>query len=355
MTDRRASPALAPLREALRRAAASCPLAQAVVPTNAAAERARCRDGIHTPAWTYAKADLRERELALVALRRAVADLTPSSLATLYAARADELLAHTRLAACVGTRTFAERLAPLRYPLDAALLVARAWATERPSAEPAHVLTSGPGATLETALRERLAALRIDWPVLVRPAMAALAATGEGFVAVAADRLITEEALARTVAHEIEGHVRPRVAGTRANHLLAGIGSAGGNDAQEGWAILCEERTGHLSPTRKHELGWRTIAAARMRGGEDFGSVRRSLEEEAGFTRPQAYALAERLFRGSMGLLPGLGREAAYVAQYLRVRDHLAVTPGDEALFRVAQVTPEACALLREAQLELGS
>jgi hypothetical protein len=217
------------------------------------------------------------------------------------------------------------------------------------------VFTSGPGATLESALRERLAALRIEWPVLVRPAMAALAATGDGFVAVAADRLISEETLARTVTHEIEGHVRPRVEGRRRGHFLAGIGTAGGNDAQEGWAIFCEEREGHLTPTRKHELAWRTIAAARMRGGEDFERVRCALEGEAGFARQQAYALAERLFRGSRGAHPGLGREAAYVANYLRVRDHLAVMPGDEEIFRVAQVTPEACALVREAQVARGS
>ena len=78
--------------------------------------------------------------------------------------------------------------------------------------------------------------------------------------------------------------------------------------------------------------------------------------QQGDFSDPAAYrALAERLFRGSLGTLPGLGREAAYVAQYLRVRDHLAVLPGDEAVFRVAQVTPEACALVREAQSALGS
>ena len=343
------------LREALRRAAASCPLAQAVVPANAIEERARCRDGGAMPAWVYAPQDLTEREAALTGLHDVLASLAPSPLVRLYAARAEELLAHTRLAACVGTAAFSDRVSALRRSLEDALVVARAWAGERPDAAAPRTLTSGPGATLETALRERLAALRIDWPVVVRPAMAALAATGDGFVAVAADRLISEEAIARTVTHEIEGHVRPRVEAQRAHHALAGIGSAGGNDAQEGWAILCEERAGHLTPTRRHELAWRTIAAARMRGGEDFARVRLALEAEAGFARPHAYALAESLFRGSTGARPGLGREAAYVAQYLRVRDHLAVHPGDEAIFRVAQVTPEACALVREAQLVRGS
>ncbi len=355
MPERREPPLLPRLRESLRRAAASCPLAQGCVPTNAVTERIRCRDGRGTPTFTYASADTRAREVALMALRDALALLDPAPLVLLYAERANELLAHTRLAASVGTPGFSAELARARPPHEAALLVARTWATERPPPQPARVLTSGPGATLESALRDRLLALRIDWPVVVRPAMAALAATGDGFVAVAADRLITEEALARTVTHEIDGHVRPRVEARRTDHPLEGIGSARGTDAQEGWAILCEERAGHLSPTRKHELAWRTLAAARMRGGEDFASVRRALEDEGGFEKRHAYALSERLFRGSAGTLAGLGREAAYLANYLRVRDHLAVNPGDEEFFRLAQVTPEACALLREAQLVRGS
>lgn len=355
MVPRALPPTIARLREAVRRAASTCPLAQAVVPTNAASERKREHGTYAVPAWTYARADLDDRLAALEALSAVLAGLAPSPLAALYGDRVNELVHHTRLAAAVGTPAFSPLVAQRRLPLEDALEVARVWALERPEFTPPRALTSGKGATLETALRERLAALRIDWPVLVRPAMAALAATGDGFVAVAADRLVTEEAIARTVEHEIEGHVRPRFEASRCDHLLEGIGSAGGTDAQEGWAIVCEERSGHLTPTRKHELAWRTIAAARMRGGEDFSNIFHALENEAGLPRPHARALAERLFRGSLGTLPGLGREAAYVAQYLRVRDHLAVVPGDEAVFRVAQVTPEACALVRDAQSALGS
>jgi hypothetical protein len=176
--------------------------------------------------------------------------------------------------------------------------------------------------------------------------MAALAATGDGFVAVAEGRTIGEEALARTVVHEIEGHVRPRVEAVRRRHPLAGIGSAAGTLAQEGWAILCEERAGLLGPARKHELGWRTLACARMASGEDFVSVRRALEEEGGFDAEAALALAERVFRGSNGAAPGQGREFAYVAYYDRIRQHLAEDAHAEAHYRAAEITPEACRLL---------
>ena len=44
-----------------------------------------------------------------------------------------------------------------------------------------------------------------------------------------------------------------------------------------------------------------------------------------------------------------LGREAAYLTYYLRIRDHLEVYPSDEALFRGGVVAPEACALVRAA------
>jgi hypothetical protein len=176
--------------------------------------------------------------------------------------------------------------------------------------------------------------------------MAALAATGDGFVAVAEGRAIGEEALARTVVHEVEGHVLPRIAAVRGRHPLAGIGSAAGMLAQEGWALVCEERAGFLKEARQHELGWRTLACARMAAGDDFVRVRLALEEEACFDAEAALALAERVFRGSDGTAPGHGREFAYVDYYVRIRRHLAEVAGAEAHYRSAEITPEACRAL---------
>jgi hypothetical protein len=86
-----------------------------------------------------------------------------------------------------------------------------------------------------------------------------------------------------------------------------------------------------------------------MRQGADFREVRTQLEQDGGFGAEAAYLLAERLFRGSLGVLPGLGRESAYLTYYVRIRDHLNVYPSDEELFRAAVVAPEACALVRAA------
>jgi hypothetical protein len=339
----------------LRQAAATCPLAGAVIPVNAREERARlARDPDATPAWRYAAFADEGRRDALLAVRDALASLGGDPLAAVLAARAEELADGSLLATLVGEPAFSEALPRRAWRDDTATQLAESWARERPSPAPRLHASAGPGATLETALRERLLALGVGWPVIVRPRMAALAATGDGFVAVAEGRTLSEEALARTVVHEIEGHVLPRIEAARAAHPLAGIGSASGALAQEGWAIVCEERAGLLGATRRHELGWRALACARMAAGEAFVAVRRALEREAGFDPELALALAERVFRGSDGRSPGQGREAAYVTYYARVRAHLADDPAAEAHYRAAEITPEACRALGSPTADFG-
>lgn len=329
----------------LRQAAATCPLAGAVVPVNAREERARlATDPVASPRWKYAPFADDGRRDTLLAVHEALEALGGDPLARVLSARARELADLTHLATLAGDPRFGAAAAA-RWPRDReGLRLAEAWASApRPAPPPRKQRSSGAGATLETALRDRLRALRLDWPVVVRPKMAALAATGDGFVAVAEGRTISEETLTRTVVHEIEGHVLPRVEAVRARHPLAGIGSAAGMLAQEGWAIVCEERAGFLTPTRKHELGWRTLACARMAAGEGFERVRRGLEEEAGFDAESALGLAERVLRGSDGTAAGYGREFAYVDYYVRIRRHLAEEASAEAHYRSAEITPEAC------------
>ena len=295
------------------------------------------------PQWFFSPCADEPRTRALEELARFLQELTADPLAALLAERATELASRSELARHVGTDTFSEQLAAGRHDLTEALPVARAWAMTAPAEPLCTLQTSGRGRTLEEALRERLRALALNWPVLVRPELAALAATGDGFVVVADGRSLSEEMLARTVVHEVEGHV------------LAGIGSAGGVDAQEGWALLCEERAGLLTAARKHELAWRTLACARMLDGGNFVAVRRQLVDEAGFSLEASYALAERLFRGSAGARPGLGREAAYLVHFLGWRAHLEEHPDDEAVAGCATVTPRACAQLRAAHAFEGS
>ncbi len=336
------------LARVLRQAAATCPLAGAIVPVNAREERARlAADPRSTPRWSYAPFADDGRRDTLLAVHEALRALAPDPLALVLAARARELADLARLASLAGDPRFADAAAA-HWPVhEASLRLAEEWA-HAPRPEPPRKTreSSGPGATLESALRERLRDLRVDWPVIVRPRMAALAATGDGFVAVAEGRALSDEALERTVVHEIEGHVKPRVEAARRRHPLAGIGSAAGTLAQEGWATLCEERAGLLTVSRKHELSWRALACARMAAGANFVAVRRSLEEEAGFDEEAALALAERIFRGSDGSAPGHGRELAYVAYYVRIREHLAEDARAEEHYRSAEISPEACRLL---------
>ena len=335
---------------ALREASATCPLSSAIVPLNASAERRRLTGTEASPAWNYARYDADGRGEALRALARFLAGERGCPVSRLLAARAHELAEYTEMAESVGTRRFSHLSQRGNAPSAAAIALANEWCKlQVPPAHEPSVASEGPGVSLESALRSRLAELAVDWPVTARAGMAALAATGDGFVAVAVGRRLTEATLRRTVVHEIEGHVLPRVRANRVGHALTRIGSAQGIAAQEGWALRCEERAGLLTAPRKHELAWRTLACARMADGASFVDVLRALQREAAFTHEAAYALAERLFRGSLGTLPGLGRESHYLNYYIRIRDHLAEHAGDEALFACAVVAPEWCADLRKA------
>jgi hypothetical protein len=343
-------PWLSRTRGVLRKAAETCPLTLAAVPTNAREERARCLASGSMPRWTYEAPAATERADALLHLRDDLLARRDDALAALFAARAGELALHARMAECVGSRRFAQLAARIAPDTSTTSEIAAAWASTPVATEPAATCaTDGEGDTLESALRARLADLHVSWPVIVRPAMAALAATGDGFVTVTAGRMIPRETLERTVVHEVDGHVLPRVCAERSGNPLAWIGTANGVAAQEGWALRCEERAGLFGAARRREIAWRSIAAASMREGADFREVRSQLERDGGFGAEAAYVLAERLFRGSLGVLPGLGREAAYLTYYLRIRDHLEVYPSDEALFRGGVVAPEACALVRAA------
>jgi hypothetical protein len=150
----------------------------------------------------------------------------------------------------------------------------------------------------------------------------------------------------RTVTHEIEAHALPR---TRARALPVAIfamGTAGGSDDQEGYALWLEERRGLSGAGRRRELGSRHRAVSMMRAGADFVSVVRGVRGW-GTSLEGALRIAERAFRGSHGDTPGLGREHVYLDAYLRVRDRLAAAPEDEAVLRAGQVAVRAIETLR--------
>jgi hypothetical protein len=327
----------------------------AVVPRNAAQERARLvaaverRESAH-PRWSYARTDhTMLRKTLAKAAQRLSAEAHP--IAQLYAARCRELEIEAALASEAGTGILGA-LARARFRSTSpeaageATILARKWINEGRDAPPeeGELFESdgtGPG-TLLTRMREEVGRLGLPFAVIVQPSLSALSATGERHILVAAGRKISKDDVERTVMHEIEAHAIPRTRAAQGRIAIFQIGTARGIDDQEGLALVLEERHGYHSARRKRELAARHLAVEAMDGGARFSENVHALVKEHGLIPRDAVLVAERAYRGGDGTSPGLGRERIYLEAYLRVREHLAKSPTDEGVLTSGQVSLDA-------------
>jgi hypothetical protein len=332
----------------------------AATPENAAAERARLTDALRRgdaecPRWTYRNgARMGELRQALEALG------TTAAADDVVAERARELAIEAALCEAVGTPELS-RLAGERFGLakrevkeEASRTCAR-WLREQREPESGGMLASDDPdpRSLVSRLRAEVGRLRLPFAVVIQPALAPLAATGDRVILVAAGRPTTERDVARTVLHEIEGHVLPRARALKASLLLLRIGTARGVDDQEGRALLLEERAGLLCARRRRHLALRHRAFEAMADGASFADVTRELTSTRGLEPEYAVVVAERVFRGGDGTHPGLGRERVYLESLVRVRAYLEAHPEDEPLLASGQVGLDAVGAVRAA-LSLG-
>jgi hypothetical protein len=191
---------------------------------------------------------------------------------------------------------------------------------------------------------------RLGLPFAVRsaPALAALAATGEDVILVATGRVLSAEVVDRTVLHEVHGHALPRVRARRASSVLFRAGTARGADDQEGRALWLEGQAGFLGASRRRQLAVRHEAARVMSEGATFADVARHLVRGHGVAPAEAVIVTERVYRGSDGTFPGLGRERVYLPALLRVEACLAERPEDDAVLASGQIAVGAIDVLRE-------
>ncbi len=274
-------------------------------------------------------------------------------LAELYAARAAELRLELEMCAARASARL-PALARARYATEAsraqqADALALVWL-----AEPAAVLTSptvlsddeSDPRSLVCRLRQVIGERRLPVRVLAVPSLVSLAATGDGVVQVACRRSLAVVDVERTVLHEVDGHVAPGVRARSASTAIFAIGTARGSDTQEGWALLVEERAGHLSGARRRELALRHLAARAAHQARPFAEVVGELcERGAPITAVLRAAL--RAYRGG-----GLGREAAYLPALLEVREALSEEPALEPVITSGRVSVSAAReLARYAEL----
>ncbi|HZU81623.1 MAG TPA: tyrosine/phenylalanine carboxypeptidase domain-containing protein [Polyangiaceae bacterium] len=342
------------------RAAREIQLLAALTPIDACAERARLTAELRAgrralPRWTYARPALPDDLVrALDSADRRLAGCA-EPLIELYRARVRELSVEAALCAAVETDAL-DRLARERFaPADAAVEreaaeLCAGWLDEPPAAPaPERPMSSDDPdpRSLLSRMRAAVGSARLPFAVVVQPALAPLAATGERVILVAAGRPVGEDDAVRTVVHEVEGHARPRA---RAAHCAVGLvraATARGTDDQEGRALLLEQRAGLLGARRRRQLAARHRAVEAMLGGASFADVTSLLVDAHAIDPADAVIAAERVFRGSDGTRPGLGRERVYLQAFVRVRAHLAAHPDDERVLEAGQIAVDAVEPLR--------
>jgi hypothetical protein len=358
------------VEELMLQAARDVQVLASATPENAAAERARLTDALRRgdaecPRWTYRGAGAGGR---MAELRRALETLWTTAeprghsaaMGMLVAERAQELAVEAALCEAMGTRDVEklarERFAPTAPEIarEASQTCARWLAEEREvETEPTMASDDPDPKSLVSRLRAEVGRLRLPFSVVIQPALAPLAATGDRVILVAAGRPTTERDVARTVLHEIEGHVLPRARALKASLLLLRIGTARGVDDQEGRALLLEERASLMCGRRRCHLALRHRAFEAMVEGASFADVTRELTSAHGVDPASAVVVAERVFRGGDGVHPGLGRERVYLEALVRVREHLDAHPEDEAVLASGQVGLDAVEAIR-ASLSVG-
>lgn len=336
------------------------PLA-AATPENLLAERERlaaaiARGARAMPRWRYAAPS---EELArLRPLLEHVATGLPGRepYAIVLRERAAELAIEAALGEAVGTAGFAE-LARARYaaegddpglPFAHEVLARRAPPPRAEGAEETLASTDPSRESLVSRMRAELGKRKLPFAVRTTSRLSALAATGESYVLVAEGRATTRADVERTVVHEIEGHVVPRVRARAQQKPIFRLGSAKGTDDQEGYALLVEERHRHLDHGRLRELSLRRVAVDLAERGATYHDAAHALVASHGTSPEDAARITERAFRGGTGHGAGLVRDRPYLGAYLAMKTAFAEREGPvlEDLVSRGQISLRAARLL---------
>jgi hypothetical protein len=285
-------------------------------------------------------------------------------IAELVVARARELSLEASLAEALYS-TELPALAAARFPAPSGELafavdelVARALAHAPPPAVAEHRSDDAADArSLVSRLRRGASEMALPLRIEIRSRQLAVAATGEGLVAVRPFVMLTREASERVAVHELFAHALPRFRAATLGVGLLRAGTARSGDHEEGRAILIEERRGFLGAERLHDLALRHRAALSVRASATPEETVK-LVLELGATLDRALDLALRVHRGG-----GLAREIVYLPSYVEVCAAFAAEPTLETWFErgrmslagarcfaehglpglVSQQTPRAC------------
>jgi uncharacterized protein (TIGR02421 family) len=258
----------------------------------------------------------------LRALRRQIRGKNP--VEALLREKCDEFVLVARMLAARGTRRFYEISRRVfgdprdRFPDNPAdnLAIARLWAA-RPRARNEEATLTAEEAAVEV---QRLCAPYLGGKVkvLVRARLTANAAAGATRVTLKKGALFSPRQVHALAHHEGLWHVLTSVNGFAQPVLtVLGVGFPRHAESQEGFGIVAEFLSGHITDERYIELGERTIAVDMAARGADYLEVYRYLL--ARFPPHKAAQMSERVFRG--GVLEGgapFTKDVAYQRGYCR-------------------------------------
>jgi hypothetical protein len=338
------------IERALLEAEKTLALVDSLSPVNFEAEVERLTSAlkcgqVDAPAFRYESSKSRltraaEAEELILAVRRAL-DTPPADidreLSELLWQRAHELLLEVELLrSCDSpsvTELSAARFALSDFEIARAEALCHAWLNLRGEADEGPMQSLS--AQLSALLKKSEAAERI---VIVERDIAAIAAIGDQILYVRKGSRATARQARRIWAHEVEGHLLPRLRAQVEAPPFA-VGTPGCSVDEEGRAIVIEERGGVLDGARKRELAIRfLLARAVSTGGVTAG------QEALRELRAHPIEFSEvvrsfcRVLRGG-----GLCRELIYLAGYLRVKDAFDRNPESEQYFRRGRAS--ICAL----------
>jgi len=268
--------------------------------------------------------------------RRALADLASElegrgMLEDIVAERARELELEAHLAEHLFTaslRALADRRFPApRGPLARAVdaLVERSLETSPNEAERRHRSDDADDPrSLLSLLRRGAFELGLPIALEIRAGQLAVAATGEGVIAVRPGIMLSAESSSRVAAHELYGHALPRVRAALGGLILFRAGTALSNEHEEGRALVVESRRGLLGAERLFELGLRHRAALSVKDGAAIEETV-AMMTALGSPLERSVDIALRVHRGG-----GLAREIVYLPAYFELKQALFAEPGLE-------------------------
>lgn len=173
----------------------------------------------------------------------------------------------------------------------------------------------------------------LDNAVVVRPDIVGLLVS-EGDLYIGERLGIRPDRLDALIHHEVGTHMLTYVNGRAQPLEQLSLGLADYDELQEGMAVLAEYLAGGLDRARMRLLAGRVIGARAVEHGADFVETYRLLTAEYGFSRGDAWHIAQRAHECG-----GLTRDVIYLRGLVRLLEYLATGGELEPLYvgKIAQ------------------